>query len=92
MAKFLFSWSDDDEDGNLLIVSEKSYFLEEGAMNDSYEEDVYEELNGFLESIGCFEVTESTYEITSSVALVTRQLMNSGLFESLPEFDEFLDN
>lgn len=89
MAKFIFAWHR-DEDGNFLIISEKDYFELEGAINDSYDDDVAEELNVFFENIGCFEVADSAYEITTSVEDVEEELRSSGLFEKSKELADFL--
>lgn len=92
MTNFVYAWYYDDEtDQWLLAVSEKEYFEAEGAMNDSYDEDVLEELELIMDELDCSELSESMYELDSlSKAEVEAHLRELENFHKDSEFADFV--
>lgn len=92
MTDFIYAWYfDEDIDSWLLAVSEKSYFEEEGAMNDGYDDDVLEELELVLDELDCAELSESMYELGSlSRKEVEGHLRELPNFQRHEEFASFI--
>lgn len=92
MTDFVYAWFwDEEEERWLLAVSEKSYFEEEGVMNDSYEDEVLDELEAVMADIDCYEITESMYESESlSKEEIDEHLKELGNFHKDPEFARFI--